>query len=190
MRRTPTRCAGWWRAAPSCVRSRSAVMEACEKAAYELYDELQAKSAHWKRIYPAWKKFRDDQFLWFRVAESHVRQLRVLLARSARASKPAASTSSARAELVCATARAISGVLLQVAGLSFGSLNCRSRSLSLPPRLEIRPASLRPTCCSGSRRARRSPAACARPTALLVVRCRDRDLDLGRIDLCSVAGCR
>jgi TRAP-type mannitol/chloroaromatic compound transport system substrate-binding protein len=46
-----------------------AVMEACEKAAYELYDELQAKSAHWKRIYPPWKKFRDDQFLWFRVAE-------------------------------------------------------------------------------------------------------------------------
>jgi hypothetical protein len=46
------------------------VMEACEKAAYELYDELQAKSEHWKRVYPSWKKFRDEQFLWFRVAES------------------------------------------------------------------------------------------------------------------------
>ncbi len=46
------------------------VMQACEKAAYELYEELMAKSEHWKRIYPAWKKFRDDQFLWFRVAES------------------------------------------------------------------------------------------------------------------------
>jgi len=46
------------------------VMEASEKAAYELYEELGAKSAHWKRMYPAWKKFRDDQFLWFRVAES------------------------------------------------------------------------------------------------------------------------
>jgi TRAP-type mannitol/chloroaromatic compound transport system substrate-binding protein len=45
------------------------VMEACEKAAYQLYDELMAKSAHWRRVYPAWKKFRDDQFLWFRVAE-------------------------------------------------------------------------------------------------------------------------
>ena len=45
-------------------------MEACEKAAYELYDELQTKSQHWKRVYPQWKKFRDDQFLWFRVAES------------------------------------------------------------------------------------------------------------------------
>jgi TRAP-type mannitol/chloroaromatic compound transport system substrate-binding protein len=47
-----------------------AIMEACEKAAYEVYDELSAKSAHFKRIYPAWKKFRDEQFLWFRVAES------------------------------------------------------------------------------------------------------------------------
>jgi len=28
------------------------------------------KSAHWKRIYPGWKKFRDEQLQWFRVAES------------------------------------------------------------------------------------------------------------------------
>jgi TRAP-type mannitol/chloroaromatic compound transport system substrate-binding protein len=47
-----------------------AVMEASEKAAYELYGELMTKSVHWQRIYPAWKKFRDEQFLWFRVAES------------------------------------------------------------------------------------------------------------------------
>lgn len=46
------------------------VMQAAEKAAFELYNELGAKSAHWKRIYPDWKKFRDEQFLWFRAAES------------------------------------------------------------------------------------------------------------------------
>jgi TRAP-type mannitol/chloroaromatic compound transport system substrate-binding protein len=45
------------------------VMEASETASYEVYGELMSKSAHWKRIYPAWKKFRDEQFLWFRVAE-------------------------------------------------------------------------------------------------------------------------
>jgi TRAP-type mannitol/chloroaromatic compound transport system substrate-binding protein len=45
------------------------VLEAAEKAAFEIYDELGAKSAHWKRIYPEWKKFRDDQYAWFRVAE-------------------------------------------------------------------------------------------------------------------------
>ena len=44
-------------------------MEACEKAAFQLYDELSKKSKHWARIYPQWKKFRDDQYLWFRVAE-------------------------------------------------------------------------------------------------------------------------
>jgi TRAP-type mannitol/chloroaromatic compound transport system substrate-binding protein len=47
-----------------------AVMEAAEKASYELYDELKAKSKHWATVYPQWKKYRDEQFLWFRVAES------------------------------------------------------------------------------------------------------------------------
>ncbi|HTS53414.1 MAG TPA: TRAP transporter substrate-binding protein [Burkholderiales bacterium] len=46
------------------------VMEASERASYELYDELMTKSEHWKRVYPGWKKFRDEQFLWFRVAEA------------------------------------------------------------------------------------------------------------------------
>ncbi len=46
-----------------------AVMEACEKATFQLYEELSAKSPHWKRIYPGWKRFRDEQYLWFRVAE-------------------------------------------------------------------------------------------------------------------------
>ena len=44
-------------------------MEAAEKASYELYDDLKTKSQHWARIYPEWKKFRDEQFLWFRVAD-------------------------------------------------------------------------------------------------------------------------
>jgi TRAP-type mannitol/chloroaromatic compound transport system substrate-binding protein len=46
------------------------VLEAAEKASYELYEELKPKSKHWARIYPEWKKFRDEQFLWFRVAEA------------------------------------------------------------------------------------------------------------------------
>jgi TRAP-type mannitol/chloroaromatic compound transport system substrate-binding protein len=46
------------------------IMQACYKAAFELYDELAAKSAHWKRIYGPWRAFRDDQYLWFRVAEN------------------------------------------------------------------------------------------------------------------------
>lgn len=46
------------------------VMEAAEKATYEVYKEMAAKSPHWKRIYGDWKKFRDEQFLWFRAAEN------------------------------------------------------------------------------------------------------------------------
>ncbi len=46
------------------------VMEACYKSALELYDEFSAKSPEFKKIYSAWRKFRDDQFLWFRVAEN------------------------------------------------------------------------------------------------------------------------
>ncbi len=46
-----------------------AVMEAAQQAAFELYDEAAAKSPHFKRIYGDWLKFRNDQFLWFRVAE-------------------------------------------------------------------------------------------------------------------------
>ncbi|HYD58685.1 MAG TPA: TRAP transporter substrate-binding protein [Burkholderiales bacterium] len=46
------------------------VMEAAHKAAFELYDELSAKSPHFKRIYGPWRAFRDNQYLWFRVAEN------------------------------------------------------------------------------------------------------------------------
>ncbi|MGH8751658.1 MAG: TRAP transporter substrate-binding protein [Burkholderiales bacterium] len=46
------------------------IMIECEKAAFELYDELSAKSPEWKKIYEPWKKFRADQYLWFRVAEN------------------------------------------------------------------------------------------------------------------------
>jgi TRAP-type mannitol/chloroaromatic compound transport system substrate-binding protein len=46
------------------------VMEAAYKAAFELYDELVDKNPHFKRIYGPWRAYRDDQYLWFRVAEN------------------------------------------------------------------------------------------------------------------------
>ena len=46
------------------------VLEASLKAANELYGELAQKSAHFKRIYEGWSRFRAEQFLWFRVAEA------------------------------------------------------------------------------------------------------------------------
>jgi len=46
------------------------VMQACYKAAFELYDETAAKNASFKKVYEPWKTFRDSQYQWFRVAES------------------------------------------------------------------------------------------------------------------------
>jgi TRAP-type mannitol/chloroaromatic compound transport system substrate-binding protein len=45
------------------------VMEACLKAANELYAETSAKNANFKKVYDQWVKFRDEETLWFRVAE-------------------------------------------------------------------------------------------------------------------------
>jgi TRAP-type mannitol/chloroaromatic compound transport system substrate-binding protein len=47
-----------------------AVMDACYKASEETMAELGAKSADFKKIHEQWTKFRDDQNLWFRVAEN------------------------------------------------------------------------------------------------------------------------
>jgi TRAP-type mannitol/chloroaromatic compound transport system substrate-binding protein len=45
------------------------VLDACYKATNEFFDEQSAKSAEFKKIYEAWRKFRDEENLWFRVAE-------------------------------------------------------------------------------------------------------------------------
>ena len=46
------------------------VMEASYTAAFQLYDETAAGNAKFKKVYDAWRPFRDEQYLWFRVAEN------------------------------------------------------------------------------------------------------------------------
>jgi TRAP-type mannitol/chloroaromatic compound transport system substrate-binding protein len=46
------------------------IMDACYKAAQELYAETSASNPTFKIIYEDYKKFMDDQNLWFRVAEA------------------------------------------------------------------------------------------------------------------------
>ena len=46
------------------------VMEACYKVAHEIYGELSAKNPEFKKIYDSWSQFREEQYLWFRVAEN------------------------------------------------------------------------------------------------------------------------
>ena len=45
------------------------ILDAAYKASNEVFDELSAKSPDFKRIYEQWSKYRDEQNLWFRVAE-------------------------------------------------------------------------------------------------------------------------
>jgi TRAP-type mannitol/chloroaromatic compound transport system substrate-binding protein len=45
------------------------VMDAAYKATFELYEEYNATNPAWAKIYPSWKKYRDESFEWFRVAE-------------------------------------------------------------------------------------------------------------------------
>jgi TRAP-type mannitol/chloroaromatic compound transport system substrate-binding protein len=45
-------------------------MEASYKAAFELYEETAASNAAFKKVYDTWNPFREEQDLWFRVAEN------------------------------------------------------------------------------------------------------------------------
>lgn len=45
------------------------VLQACLKAANELYDETAATNANFKKVYEQWRKFRTDEIQWFKVAE-------------------------------------------------------------------------------------------------------------------------
>jgi len=46
------------------------VMEACYNAAQKTYDEMAAESPNFKKIYEAWRPYRNDEHLWFRAAEN------------------------------------------------------------------------------------------------------------------------
>ena len=46
------------------------VMDACYKAAQDSYAENAAKNPKFKKVFEAWSKHRDEQLLWFRVAEA------------------------------------------------------------------------------------------------------------------------
>jgi len=45
------------------------VMDAAFKASQQVYADLSAKNANWKKVFEDWSKFRSDQVLWFRVTE-------------------------------------------------------------------------------------------------------------------------
>ena len=50
------------------------VMQACYKATQEVYDGFAETNPKFKKVYEPWKKFRDEEILWFRVAEQNFDQ--------------------------------------------------------------------------------------------------------------------
>jgi TRAP-type mannitol/chloroaromatic compound transport system substrate-binding protein len=46
------------------------VLLASHKAAFEVCEETAAKNPKFRKVYEAWSKFRDEENLWFRVAEN------------------------------------------------------------------------------------------------------------------------
>jgi len=46
------------------------VMEAALKSANDIYAQESAKNPAFRKIYESWKRFRNDEFQWFRVAEA------------------------------------------------------------------------------------------------------------------------
>lgn len=45
------------------------VMQACYDATFQFYDEESARNPRFKKVYDSWKKFREEEYQWFRVAE-------------------------------------------------------------------------------------------------------------------------
>jgi TRAP-type mannitol/chloroaromatic compound transport system substrate-binding protein len=46
------------------------VMDACYKATEETFNEIAEKNPQFAKMLTSWRRFRDEQNLWFRVAEN------------------------------------------------------------------------------------------------------------------------
>ena len=44
-------------------------MDACHKAALEVYAEISAKNSDFKRVWESLRAFRNEQYFWWQVAE-------------------------------------------------------------------------------------------------------------------------
>ena len=63
------------------------IMQASYKAAVEVYEEFATTNAKFKKIYEPWKKFRDEEILWFRVAEQNFDQFMATASQQSTADK-------------------------------------------------------------------------------------------------------
>ncbi len=63
------------------------VMQACFKAANEVFGETMEKYPNFKKVYEPWKKFRDEEVLWFSVAEKNFDDFMTVATRAPAAKK-------------------------------------------------------------------------------------------------------
>ena len=64
------------------------IMQASFRAANEVFEETAAKNAKFKAVYEPWKRFRDEQILWFRVAEQNFDNFMATASQQAAATAP------------------------------------------------------------------------------------------------------
>ncbi|HEV3239039.1 MAG TPA: TRAP transporter substrate-binding protein [Casimicrobiaceae bacterium] len=65
------------------------IMQAAHSAAIEVYDQFAATNAKFRKVYEPWKRFRDDEILWFRVAEENFDQFMAMASRQSAAKRQA-----------------------------------------------------------------------------------------------------
>ena len=63
------------------------IMQASYKAAVEVYGGFAETNPKFKKIYEPWKKFRDEEILWFRVAEQNFDQFMATASQQSTAKK-------------------------------------------------------------------------------------------------------
>jgi TRAP-type mannitol/chloroaromatic compound transport system substrate-binding protein len=60
------------------------VMQACYNTAFDIYDDLNQKNPKWRKVFESWNKYREEQLLWFRVAERNFDEFVMTAKRGAR----------------------------------------------------------------------------------------------------------
>ncbi|NES74085.1 MAG: ABC transporter substrate-binding protein, partial [Okeania sp. SIO2D1] len=53
------------------------IMEAAQKAAFEIYEENSSKNGSFKEVYQQWKKFREQVFNWNKINKLSFAQFRL-----------------------------------------------------------------------------------------------------------------
>jgi TRAP-type mannitol/chloroaromatic compound transport system substrate-binding protein len=68
--RTPRRSSAWVGSGTQLRAFPRAVMDACYSATEETLSGVAEKNPQFAKLLTSWRKFRDEQNLWFRVAEN------------------------------------------------------------------------------------------------------------------------